>query len=39
MIHISPKSLICRVSSNLFRVEKEWIPVNLTVPFCALQRV
>ena len=27
-----PKSLICGVGSNRFRVEKEWIQVNLTVP-------
>ena len=32
LIDMPPKSLICRVGSNRFRVEKEWIQVNLTVP-------
>ena len=31
LIDMPPKSLICRAGSNRFRVEKEWIQVNLTV--------
>ena len=37
LIDMPPKSLICRVGSNRFCAEKEWIQVNLTVPIVDLE--